>query len=368
MARIFFIAVLLIAGCRAAEHKHTDVDDLQRYYDTSYCISARGGNYKVSLWANTHLLSVFKPKEKTFLLYNLETNQPVRQVSFARLRKGSTDAFYLPESDLILAYSINHISLYNQKGDLIKKLSLPVLNKKSARINSEIITGPICMNKNSCFVLNTIPDVHIPDAEGRKQYYNNTHLGLFSLRNDSIILADEFGSFPDNIKDTHYGLSYPIITPKNDSIQSYIFKNENVIYEYNTYSGQLTKRKLKKIPEVNLPKFSTDSFGYLSYAKEYDMRGSFYTKFLYDNKNDRYFIFKVMAKDPVNSIGNLSEWKDKPVEIYITDNNYEVVKTVRLKDQQTYFMNYSFIYNGNLFLFRRINDNEQPITIDKYVL
>lgn len=346
-------------------------ENLLAFLKDSVVIESGGNNFEnriaVLKKGGEYNLSIFKPRTGDLVLLNL-SNKSSKKISGFPHNKA---AYWIDESGSIYALmqDQNKVIQYSPSGAMVKQFNLNTLSlSKSYKFWSNENSLPFCINSRNEIIVSADPVLHVNVPEERELYFKTKTLAILQIQKDTIVLTDEFAPYPTAYTKNFYGIDQqPVAAYKNPDVVGYMFNNKPAIYEYNIPAKTGKERIIRNLEANSLSEYSKEEVFSVTYTKKYATENNLNLKLLYDGKNNRYILIRSLKHNYIGSDSLLVEYYDKQFEVsVIKAENYSVSKKYYLDNKGVYFLFRSFMYEGSLYLPRFVNNNKEPLIIDKY--
>ncbi|MBS1588198.1 MAG: hypothetical protein JST52_01160 [Bacteroidetes bacterium] len=199
------------------------------------------------------------------------------------------------------------------------------------------------------FVLLDIPDYYIPDKQEFKAYFQREIISILTLEQHKIKKIDSFGKFPDSYHSTYFNSCYPITSEISNNNVAYIFNNENILHVYDINTKHITNYKLSEISNFKMEPCDMNQLG-LQYREKYCTQNPIYERILYDSKSHQWLLMQTIGISVEDKDGYLTTDEDKPLAIYVLDNNFKIIKKLLFKDNNNLNLRSTFFFNHKLYI------------------
>ncbi|MBS1781773.1 MAG: hypothetical protein JSS78_01775 [Bacteroidetes bacterium] len=199
------------------------------------------------------------------------------------------------------------------------------------------------------FGLLDIPEYYIPDKQEFKTYFQQELISILTLDQHMIKKIDSFGKFPESYHSSFYYSCYPITSGLCNNMVAYIFNNENIMHVYETSTRHISNYELSEISDYKMKPYDLNQLG-LQYMEKYCTQNSIYERILYDSKTHQWLLMQTFGTQVEEKDGYLTTYEDKPLALYVLDENFKIKKKLLFKDHNSFNLRSTFFFNNKLYI------------------
>lgn len=209
---------------------------------------------------------------------------------------------------------------------------------------------------NGTCVLDKIPNKKMYVAAERIQYFKADHLGLFTLRNDTIVELSSFAKFPGEYAQHSYHEVFPLACRLNKDSVAYMFSLTNEMTVQNVYNGQKVTYPVSGLAENRLVPENTDSIRMLAYSTKYELGSNKYVNVTFDEVSRNMAVIQMLKLDANQSGPYMAIFEDKPFVVNIVDAEHKVRKKIRFNNNIDMRLTKTAFLNNRLYLSKFSNN------------
>lgn len=330
-----------------------------------------------------YYLKITDRKNKNLLLFNLESKAIDtvfinKHWNYAEKFESLEYVFIKSLDSIYISGPLNELYLINKEGKLLQKWKYNYKNKFGDLYSLKFYGKNFIFLNDSVFYITHSLFLNSDNFNNRKKIFNQLNIIEAKLRQDKIILLNNFGSFYKNaIEYYHPNLSFKpdFVFNSIDSIVLLYFNKHDTVYAYKNgrylKCADISSRYKTEYKKYDYEKDKTDPLNFDKYLIEepgiIDIQFDYY--------RNLYYIFYKHRQGYRENNGNINTFIDADFSIIILDKELKKINEIVFKNKFSYSFEIFALPEG---LAIGINHEFQPhikenklkfiiLDIDKYV-